>query len=78
MWCWRRMEKISWTDYVRNEEVMQRVREERNILQTIKRREDNLISRISCRSCFLKHVIKEKIEGRMEVTGRKEEEVSSY
>jgi len=18
MWCWRRMEKISWTDYVRN------------------------------------------------------------
>jgi hypothetical protein len=19
MWCWRRMEKISWTDYVRNE-----------------------------------------------------------
>jgi uncharacterized protein with NAD-binding domain and iron-sulfur cluster len=21
MWCWRRMEKISWTDYVRNEEV---------------------------------------------------------
>jgi hypothetical protein len=20
MWCWRRMEKISWTDYVRNEE----------------------------------------------------------
>jgi hypothetical protein len=21
MWCWRRMEKISWTDYVRNVEV---------------------------------------------------------
>jgi hypothetical protein len=21
MWCWRRMEKISWTDRVRNEEV---------------------------------------------------------
>jgi len=20
MWCWRRMEKISWTDHVRNEE----------------------------------------------------------
>jgi hypothetical protein len=72
------MEKISWTDYVRNEEVMQRVREERNILQTIKRREGNLISRISCTNCFLKHVIKEKKEKRMEVTGRKEEEVSSY
>jgi len=23
MWCWRRMEKISWTDHVRNEEVLQ-------------------------------------------------------
>jgi hypothetical protein len=22
MWCWRRMEKISWTDRVRNEEVL--------------------------------------------------------
>ena len=21
-WCWRRMEKISWTDHVRNEEVL--------------------------------------------------------
>jgi hypothetical protein len=21
MWCWRRMEKISWTDHVRNEDI---------------------------------------------------------
>ena len=27
MWCWRRMEKISWTDHVRNEEVLLRVNE---------------------------------------------------
>ncbi|PNF15833.1 hypothetical protein B7P43_G09891, partial [Cryptotermes secundus] len=26
MWCWRRMEKIGWTDYVRNEEVVTRNR----------------------------------------------------
>jgi hypothetical protein len=26
MWCWRRMEKISWTDHVRNEEVESRSR----------------------------------------------------
>jgi len=25
MWCWRRMEKISWTDRVRNEKVLLRV-----------------------------------------------------
>jgi hypothetical protein len=25
MWCWRRMEKINWTDRVRNEEVLHRI-----------------------------------------------------
>ena len=34
MWCWRRMETISWTDRVRNEEVLRRVKEELNILHT--------------------------------------------
>jgi len=37
MWCWRRMEKISWINHVQNEGVLQRVEEERNILHTIKR-----------------------------------------
>jgi hypothetical protein len=32
MWCSRRME-ISWTDRVSNEEVLHRVKEERNFLQ---------------------------------------------
>jgi hypothetical protein len=41
MWCWRRMEKISWTDRVRNEEVSHRVKEERNIVHTINRRKAN-------------------------------------
>jgi hypothetical protein len=30
MWWWKRMEKISWTDHVRNEEVLLRVNEQRN------------------------------------------------
>jgi len=29
MWCRRRMEMINWTDHVRNEEVLQRVKVER-------------------------------------------------
>ena len=41
MWCWRRMEKISWTDHVRNEEVLLRVKEERNILHEIRKRKAN-------------------------------------
>jgi hypothetical protein len=50
MWCWRRMEKISWTDLVRNEEVLHRFKEERNILYTIKRRKANWIGNILCRN----------------------------
>jgi hypothetical protein len=67
MWCWRRME-ISWPDRVRNEEVLHRVKEERIILHTIKRRKAKWISHILRRNCLLKHVIEGKIEGRREVT----------
>ena len=31
-WCWRKVEKISWTDRVENEEVLRKVKGERNIL----------------------------------------------
>jgi hypothetical protein len=37
MRCRIRMEKISWTDRVRNKEVLHRVKEERNTLRTKKR-----------------------------------------
>jgi hypothetical protein len=71
MWCWRRMEKISWTDCVRNEEVLHRVKEERNIAHTIKRRKANWIGHILRRNCLLKHVIEGKLEGRIEMVGRR-------
>jgi hypothetical protein len=51
---------------VRNEEVLHRVKEERNIVHTIKRRKANWIGHILCRKCLLKHVI----VGRIEVMGR--------
>jgi hypothetical protein len=70
MWCWRKMEKISWTDRVRNEEVLHRVKEDRNILHTIKRRKANWIGHMLRRNCLLKHVIEGKLEGRIEMTGR--------
>jgi hypothetical protein len=64
MWFWRIME-ISWTGRVRNEEVLNRVKEERNILHTIKRRRANWICHILHRYCLLKHVIEGKLEGRI-------------
>jgi hypothetical protein len=63
IWCWRRMQKISWTDRVRNEEVLHRVKEERNILHTIRRRKANWIGHILRKNCLLKHVIEGNLEG---------------
>ena len=70
MWCWRRMEKIIWTDRVRNL-VLRRVKGERNILQSIKRKKANWSGHILFRNCLLKHVIEGKVEGTIEVTGRR-------
>jgi hypothetical protein len=56
------MEKISWTDRVRQEDVLHRVKEDRNILHTVKRRKAEMICHILCRNCFLKHVIEGKVE----------------
>jgi hypothetical protein len=56
---------------VKNEEVLQRVKEERNILHTIKRRKANWIGHILCRNCLLKHIIERKIEGRIEKKERR-------
>jgi hypothetical protein len=64
------MEKISWTDRVRNEELLWGVQEARNILQARKRSKANWIGHILRGNWLLKHVIEGKLEGRMEVTGR--------
>jgi hypothetical protein len=57
--CWfRGMEKIVWTDRVRNE-VLQRVKEEMINLQRTKRRKADWIGHILCRNCLLKHDILE-------------------
>ena len=53
MWSRRRMEKISWTDHVRNEEVLLRVKEQRNILHKISKRKANWIGHILRRICIL-------------------------
>jgi hypothetical protein len=78
MWCWKRMEKISWTDHVRNEEVLLRVKGQRNILHEIRKRKANWIGHILRRNCFIQRVIKEKIQGGIEVTGRQGRNVGSY
>jgi len=65
------MEKISWTDHVRNEEVLLRVNEKRNILHEIRKRKANWIGHILRRNCLLQRVIEGKIKGGIEVTERR-------
>jgi hypothetical protein len=60
-WCWRR-EKISWTNRVKNE-VLHKVKKERNIVHTIRQRKAKWICHIFRENCFLKHPIAGKIQG---------------
>jgi hypothetical protein len=56
---------------VRNEEVLHRVKEERNILRIITARKANWSGHILCRNCLLKHVIEGTLGGRIEMMGRR-------
>jgi hypothetical protein len=70
MWTWRKMEKISWTDHVRNEDVLLRVKKQRNILHEICKRKAKWIGHTLRRNCLLQQVIKGKIKGWIEVRGQ--------
>jgi hypothetical protein len=62
MWCWRRMEKISWIGLVRNE-VLLRVKEQRKILHEKSKQKANWIGQNLHRNCLLQQVIVGKIKG---------------
>jgi hypothetical protein len=56
---------------VRNDEVLPRVNEQRNVLYEISIRKANWIGHILRRNCLLKHVIEGNIKGEIEVTRRR-------
>jgi len=58
-------------DHVRNEIVLLRVNEQRNILREIRKRKANWIGHILRRNCLLKQVIEGKIKGEIEVARRR-------
>jgi hypothetical protein len=65
------MEKSSCSDRVKNIEVLQRVKEEKNIVHATVRKKANWIGNILRRNCLLIDVIEGKIEGRTEATDRR-------
>jgi hypothetical protein len=71
MWWGRRMENIGWTDRKGNEEVLQIVKEERYVIHTIQGRKASSTGHIMRRRGLLNHINEGKIEGRIEVTGRR-------
>ena len=71
MLFWRIMEKISWTELVINAEVLRRVKDGRNIPQTMEKRKANWICHILRRNCLLKHVFEGKIRRKDRSGGKK-------
>ena len=55
---------------MRNEDVLLRVKEQRNILHETNKRKSNWIGHILRRNCLLQRVIEGKTQGAIEVTGR--------
>ena len=41
MWCCRRIEVISWTDVLKNEDILKRIEENKNSLHTVKEERSN-------------------------------------
>jgi hypothetical protein len=62
LWYWGSME-VTWTNCVRNEEILRKLMEERIILHTIKRRKATWIGHILRTNCLLKHIIEGTIRG---------------
>jgi len=54
------MEKNSWTDHVRSDEVLLRVNEQRNILHEIRKRKANRIGHVLRRNCLQNKLTKER------------------
>ncbi|KAJ4450349.1 hypothetical protein ANN_01769 [Periplaneta americana] len=64
MWIWRRMERVKWTDRMRNEAVLERVDEERMMLKLIRKRKRNWVGNWLGRNCLLKDVLEGMVNGR--------------
>ena len=61
---WRRMEKISYTQKVSNEEVLRRVGEERQVMSIVRSRKRKRIGHVVRGEGLLKEVIEGRMEGK--------------
>ena len=57
MWCWRRLEKISYKEKMTNEKVLEQVKEKTKILKVIVRKKNNRTGHVLRGDGLLKEVI---------------------
>jgi hypothetical protein len=57
MWCWRRMEKIKWSEKVTNVEVLEYIGEKKTLLNNILCRKANWVGHILTRNFLLSDAI---------------------
>ena len=67
MWVWRRMERVKWTDKIKNAVVLERVG--RIMLELIRKRKRNWLRHWLRRNCLLKEVLEGIVNGK-KVRGR--------
>ena len=63
MWIWRRMEKISWTEKITNEEVWKRIEERKSLISTIRARQTKEMDIgyvLKEKSCLLRELLEKK------------------
>ena len=63
-WSWRGMLKIKWTDRITNDEVFQRLKEERLLLKILQNRCHSWIGHIISHNEFIVNILKGAISGR--------------
>ena len=64
MWCLRKMGGISYKDRVTNDEVLKRMKTERSLLNTIKKRKLRYFGHVKRQNGLLKQTLEGRIEGR--------------
>jgi hypothetical protein len=58
MWYWKKMEKISWPDAVKNYKGLHRVNTDSDILHALNRKKANWIGHILRMNCLLEKIFK--------------------
>src|SRR6218665_512279 len=64
MWIWRRMERISWTEHISNEEVLTLVGEERSLISTIRARQRNWMGHLLRGDSLQREIMEGRMEGK--------------